>query len=499
MENVDVASIYDLFTHDGLRTYKYKNSEMKPAGTVEHGKKGAIFGFRSKKHMIDGRGVVLTSKEAILDNHDKFSHWTPNVYRYGTYTSDNRLFTVGHSEKNLRQINTFYIDFDINHSSQSMSSNDILLASLDLGFVPAVILQTDKGYQAYFVLDTPVFVTAKSNFKVIDVAKEISQNLRKYFATRFAAVDLECNHFGIARMPREDNIVFYEPQYVYSFKELMNWSLKQSEMTRNTPSLTLLAGSKGKRQVDEPWFDLLLHKSHFSGKKGLMGRNNVMFTLSLAYFASGYTQETCEYNILEFNDRLVSPVEEKEALKIVKSAYSGNYQAASREYVKTLCSAWVSEDLTSEDLFVKQGWVKFKKERSQRQRSHLTEWAEDLMVYLIEKSDKTKPYLTTTKKEIREAIGIPARSLDKLLKQLKAKNDVFYRVKAGRSGGIRIAAVKTLIANILSTKKAERAAYYEELSRAFGVEGSFIQTVLQQGLATQETAHQVDLFELDTG
>ena len=499
MENVDVASIYSLFTKDGLREFKYKNSVMKPAGTVEHGKKGAIFGFRSKKHMIDGRGVVLTSKEAILDNHDKFSHWTPNVYRYGTYTNENRLFTVGHSEKNLRQINTFYIDFDINQSSQSMSTNDILLASLDLGFMPTVIIKTDKGYQAYFVLDTPVFVTSKTNFKVIDVAKEISQNLRKYFADRLASVDLGCNHFGIARMPRQDNIVFYEPQYVYSFKNFLNWSMKQSELTNHTPNFTLLAGSKGKRQVDEPWFHLLLHKSHFNGKKGLMGRNNVMFTLALAYFSSGYSQETCEYNILEFNDRLESPIEPKEVIKIVKSAYSGSYQAASREYVKTLCRAWVSEGLTNEDLFVKQGWVKFKKKRSERQRSHLTEWAEDLMAYLSKKSTESKPYLTTTKKEIRASIGIPARSLDKLLKQLRAKNKVFYQVKSGRTGGIRIAAVKTLLAMLLSKKKEKRERFYSEIANLFALQSDRLRLLVKEVANRGESAVQGDLFEEDTG
>ena len=31
--------------------------------------------------MIGGRGVVLTSEEAIHENQDTFTHWTPNVYR----------------------------------------------------------------------------------------------------------------------------------------------------------------------------------------------------------------------------------------------------------------------------------------------------------------------------------------------------------------------------------------------------------------------------------
>ena len=49
------------------------------------------------------------------------------------------------------------------------------------------------------------------------------------------------------------------------------------------------------------------------------------------------------------------------------------------------CKAWVSSDLTSKDLFVRQGWFKFKKKRSERQRVHLSEWKEDLMAYISEK------------------------------------------------------------------------------------------------------------------
>ncbi len=51
------------------------------------------------------------------------------------------------------------------------------------------------------------------------------------------------------------------------------------------------------RQVDEPWFDMLLHKANIVGGEGRLGRNNVIFTLSLAYYSSGYALDTCEYNM----------------------------------------------------------------------------------------------------------------------------------------------------------------------------------------------------------
>lgn len=294
---MNIPFVVETVLHDGLLKYKFKNSKIRSITTKPGKSKGAIFAYRSKKSMIGGRGVVLTSEEAIHENQDTFTHWTPNVYRYGTYADENRSYTKGHSENNLRQINTFFIDFDIHTEKETISASDILTTAIDLGFMPTLIIKSDKGYQAYFVLETPVYVTSKSEFKSVKAAKIISQNIREYFG-KSLPVDLTCNHFGIARIPRTDNVEFFDPNYRYSFKEWQDWSFKQTDnkgFTRS--SLTVLSGTEGKKQVDEPWFNLLLHETKFSGEKGLVGRNSVMFTLSLAYFSSGYSIETCEYNM----------------------------------------------------------------------------------------------------------------------------------------------------------------------------------------------------------
>lgn len=498
MENVQLDNLYHLFLQDGLRSFKYKNSHLKPLNAAPEGKKGAIFAYRSKESMIAGRGVVLTSEEAIHENQDTFTHWTPNVYRYGTYTDANRSYTKGHSENNLRQINTFFIDFDVVSAAESMTSNDILLAAIDCGFMPTLILKSDKGYQAYFVLESPVYVTAKSEFKAIKAAKIISQNLREAFA-KSLPVDLSCNHFGIARIPTSSNIEFFEPEYCYPFKQWQDWSYKQSDEKPSKPNLTVLVGTKGKRQIDEPWFDLLLHETKFEGKKGLIGRNNVLFTLALAYFSSGSSQETCEYNLLQFNERLNASLEEKELFKIIKSAYSEKYQAASREYILPLCQKWVSEDLTSKDLFVRQGWTKFKKPRQERVRSHLHEWKEDILTYLKQKQIMGQVYLETSKKAIREDLKIPERSLDKVLKELKAQNKLVYTVKSGRGGGIQLATMTQVLNHIITAKKEQRQQVIEELSSLFHVSQRMIQKALSKLQDKAPNSYQTNLFNLDTG
>ena len=77
-----IEMVYSLVLKDGLRQTKFKNSHLKPVSSAEEeGNKGAIFGFRTKANMTKAQGVVLTSLEAVLENQNNFTHWTPNAYR----------------------------------------------------------------------------------------------------------------------------------------------------------------------------------------------------------------------------------------------------------------------------------------------------------------------------------------------------------------------------------------------------------------------------------
>ncbi|MGG5319184.1 primase C-terminal domain-containing protein [Enterococcus sp. AZ072] len=484
--------------NDGLRIYKYKNSKIKPAGTAEENK-GAVFGYRSKEHMIQGRGMVITSEEAAIENGDQLTHWTPNVYRFGTYADKSRQFTKGHSEENLRQINTFVVDIDV--TGEKFSHGEIVLAAFDrIGLLPTLIVDTPGGYQAYFALEKAVYVTKKSNFKVINVAKRISENIRKELAKELPGVDLGCNHFGIARIPRSDNVLFFEESYRYSFQEWISWSMKKSG---DKPGVVIPFPTAKKneiRQVDEKWFDLLLHSEKLKGSKGLLGRNNAVFTLSLAYYSSGYDKATCEYNMIMLNERFSNPLRESEILRVVKSAYSGEYQAASKDFVREICHAWVSPNLTDDQLFSnKAGWWKFKKDRKDRVKSHSKEWQQDILHYLNEQSYTYKPFVYSTKKEIREEIGVPERSFDAALKKLKESNQVFYRVTRGRGGGIMIASVKALMRTIILTKKEVREAYFQAIREAFSVAGTLVQEIFEQLLPMGNGYTQIELLKAAPG
>lgn len=496
---MNLNTIYPLILKDGLRNYKFRNSHLKPVSSAEEGKRGAIFAYRSKAHMIKARGLVLTSMEAIKENQDGFTHWTPNVYRFGSYSDSRRQITRGHAEENLRQINTFVIDFDLS-SDDVMTSGDILTAALDLGFMPTLILKSDKGYQAYFVLSEPAYVTAHSQFKVVKVAKAISQNLRNYFGQTLP-VDMTCNHFGICRIPRTDNIEFFDEEYTYSFQEWLNWSMKQSDLPfpSKKPNLTVISGTEGAKQTDEPWYKMLMNESNIKGTKDLMGRNSVLFTLALANFSSGVSQGDCEVVLNEFSLRLDEPVTTGELLKIIASAYSGKYEAASRDYIMLLCRAWVNKDLKSADLFTKQRWYKFKKKRADRKNSHLYEWKADVMAYLEDFYQSEDPFIQTTKKALREALSIPERSLDRVLKSLKADQKIFFTIKSGRGGGIRIASVKAIFLSLLQVKKDRQEAYVGYIAAFFEESLSVTRRVIEGVKNDLKQVSQLSLFEIDIG
>lgn len=465
----------------GLRIFKYKNSNLKTVGNKES-IKGSVFGFRSKDNMQDSRGVVFTSIEALLDSKDEFTHWTPNIYRYGTYVDKYKTIVKGHSEENLRQINTFVVDID----SKEINYGDILFAAHDMGHMPTVILNTPNGFQVYFVLSEPVFVTAKSNFKAVEVAKKISKTIRTKLAAEFR-VDLGCNHLGIFRMPRKDNILYADLTNCYSFSEWINWSMIEEDEADTRPALNLLVKPTASRQIDEPWFDLLLHNSKIRGTKGVLGRNNAVLTLALAFFSSGKSLENCEYNLFQFNDQLTTPLEEKEVKNIIASAYSGKYKGASKEYIRYLVHTYVDPALGDTEMFGnRQGRYKVAKPRCQRVRSHYSERKEDLIAYLKEHTSIDKPYFVTTIQEIENDAKIPRTMFYKIRKELKrnGSNEIIFNSKRLGPHSRIIVALGTVVGlALLESKRRSQEQYLaakEMLSLQLDVSDHRINKILKK-------------------
>ncbi|EGO5066797.1 RepS protein [Enterococcus faecalis] len=477
---MNVSAIVKDILKDGIREYKFLNSKIKPIHYQAHGKKGAMFAFRSKKKMMQARGVVLTSLEALNENENKFTHWTPNVYSYGAYADEARTVVKGHNEQNLQQINTFVIDFD-KAPGEMLDAQRILDVAINLGLMPTLILETPGGFQAYFILENAWYISSKNNYQSIEVAKRVSENLRKAFAEELSSVDLGCNHFGIARIPRKDNVVYYYPALKHDMQQLIQWSMKyEPAKTVKKPNLSLVQSEY--KQVKEKWYQLLISNPKIVGTKGKLGRNNVIFTLSLANYASGIELEDCLNEMDLFNSALATPLKDNERVRIVKSAYSGKYRGANKEYVRALVTEWGLETFSEAGLFTQQrtAWYKFKKERHERKQSHLYEWKTDLLSYLETQCYDKRPELEVTKAELQANIvyqgkAIPKRSLDRALKELQAEGKICLKTKFGRGGGLVVATRKALIRAVIMTNQQLKTAYKDWL-KVFVEEAAMLQT-----------------------
>lgn len=508
VESTELSKVIAMILKGGIRKYKFKNSKIRPFNQQPEGNKGAIFGFRSKEAMSVTRGIVLTSEEALWENEDCLTHWTPNVFRYGTYTDDRRLFVKGHKDENLQQINTFMIDIDVK-VGQECSGQDIMDRSMDLGFIPTMILETPGGFQVYYVLENPWFISNANDYNSVRIARNVSSNLRRFFAEELP-VDLGCNHFGIARIPRTDNVLQFNPEMTYDIQTLIDWSFEYSAdnlIDLERPKLYLVP-SKNK-QSDAAWVDQLLNNKQITGEKGLLGRNSAIFTMALAYYSSGKFIEDCYNDMDQFNSNLSNGLKDKEVKRAVQSAYSGKYHKAEQEKIDLLIESWGTEKSSKTPFNKTEGtsgyrshpstWHKFKKDRSERKYSHKHEWQADLLMFLKDKSYTYKPYFVTTKREIAEELKIPSRSLDKVLKEMQKEGILFYSVKPGRGGGIRLATRNALVQTILNVKKEVQEAYVESILSVFPLAAKLVKQYFNKPETARKQYQQLELSGWDTG
>ncbi|MCC5893983.1 MAG: hypothetical protein JJU16_00845 [Alkalibacterium sp.] len=176
------------------------------------------------------------------------------------------------------QINTYVIDIDC--AKDVVSSDDILLAGIDLCVTPTLIVESPNGYQAYFVLDRPSFISKAHDFKLLGTNKAIARSLKLAFSKEIDGVDFGCNPFGIFRFPNEENVVFYEPDNLFNFKKLMAWSMKVSDDYQQEEQDRYMKQFKASdfKQTQTSRFRSLLNQP-VKGGKGVLGRNSAIFPL----------------------------------------------------------------------------------------------------------------------------------------------------------------------------------------------------------------------------
>lgn len=420
------ASVLDTIIHQGMTTFRTRHSKvsaytrqlMTSMESKSQQRQGVQFVVATKANLQTAYGVkgyIVTSKETIFDNANDLTHWTPNTYRYGEYANYKRTHIKGHSENNLQQVNCFVVDID-SHVGVSIDLIRDTTQSLGLGQdEPTTILKTDKGFQVYFVLKAPCFISNANNFKSLKVAKKIANTLKSEFKKRLPATDVGCNDFGFFRIPRQDNIVFSNIEALYDFKTLINWSMKHS-VSKQKPNIKSVENIIDYTQ--QPWFTTLLNATTVKGGKGKLGRNNVLFTLALSCYQSNKSEQYAIDLLDQFNSNLVEPVKYKEVEKAISSAFSGRYKGARLDFIQELMADY-GNGINVNRYFEggSRGFYKHKKKREDRINSHYDEWQKDLEKFLQDNHENY--YVSMSLRNLSKASGVPLTSLKHILKTSK--------------------------------------------------------------------------------
>ncbi|WLT36593.1 primase C-terminal domain-containing protein [Lactiplantibacillus plantarum] len=465
----------DLILHQGLRETKARHNnvlKLEKAIPGKQNKHGAIAMYRSKAQMAKSWGTIYTSKEAVYDNYATSTHWTPNVFNYLTYTDAAKHYVKGAKEQNLSQINTLVVDVDYRDSEERQAKFAEVwdTAMLDVQFMPTLILATQKGYHIYYVFDEPVFVRRHANGKLpaVRAAKAIAKSLKDFYAQKLPAVDVTCNSFGIFRVPRPDNIEYFEPKMTVDFQALMTWSINfandQHQIKPQNTQRSFYA-RRASRQIDQPWFQALINQTDIDQNVGY-GRHNTIFTLALACYSSNVSQAQCFDILDEFNSNLNHPLATQHVQKVINDAYSGQFHAASREYVNALLETWVPD--ADRRVYLQRSqttWYKYAKPRTERVNSHVHEWQADLMAYFSQRTSRDNNWFTRTSlRHISKELNICLGSLTKALKEL-IDQGLVYREKGHGRQATMFATRSSLLQHAMALKQAQRLNYWLMVAR----------------------------------
>lgn len=414
---MNMSAVYEQLFKSSIHRYKQKYSsaskdaQTKAQATEAQHIQGGIFVARQKEDFastLGVKGMIVTSIEALLAHRHSLSHFTPNPYVSYTYSDIARKHITGFSEENLLQLNTFVVDID----TKRYSVQELVLTAMDESIgVPTLVVESTRGYQMYFMLETPFYLSTDRKSHSLHIAKRIAQNLKHSLSS--VEADIYCNDFGFFRLPTEANIRFCQLEQQYDVASLIDWSMR-IDGDENRLLYAPKKAAQSLKVTEQPWFQAIIQAKHLRGQKGQIGRNNAIFTLALACYQDQLPFEQT-YNLMdEWNSMLTYPLKDSEVRAICRSAYSGKYHGPQKAYIEQLLVQYVDESIALPQLSTG-GWYKHKKERKDRVRSHLSEWEQDLITFIENRVTPASPYVQMSQSTLCKSLGIPKSTLNKLL------------------------------------------------------------------------------------
>ncbi|MEB7784203.1 primase C-terminal domain-containing protein [Mammaliicoccus sciuri] len=440
-------AIFDGMLHNGLSRNDNTHNENSKKCTFKNGK---VIVTKTKEDLSKTEGKIIDSFETFHEMRHDITHMTPNVFRSAYYTKEGKF--AGHLETNLKQINVFAIDID-GVDKATVTIEDIIARGHDKGIKPTLIMDTPNGYHVMFYLKSPIFMknTGKKALNLgLDRAKRVSMNLRTYYAEVIEGIDINCNHFGFFRVPRHDNVVYFNDEHIYDFQTMIDFSMNFELTTlKNKYNEPKTVQFKQLKSIHEPWFHHLYNATDIAGEgNGIIARDNAVFTMALHMYASNMDKSEALAVMNQWNQKLKRPLDDKQVEEKVNSAYSGRYKGASKKHIMTLLYTWCEKhSIKVDSLFFR----KHRKSREQRQRVHYSEWKQDLYQYI--QKNARNGIVKTTRTEICKALGMSKSTLKALLKDAQT----FYsHTTKGKYAVMYLATRKTMIQEAMKKVRGKR-------------------------------------------
>ncbi|MEC2054207.1 primase C-terminal domain-containing protein (plasmid) [Peribacillus psychrosaccharolyticus] len=450
---LSIVEIMQFMTHNSLYLYKKKGT-FAPVDRVSvyeaqeeknPYRKGAVFVSPSKDDLEQGKGYVVTSYETLQKKSQQLTHWTPNTYRGGTYYDFKKRLIKGHTRENLKQINVIGFDID----TKEVDLYALYLGCEELGLPrPNLLLETPRGFQVFYVLETPFYIHKNQDYKSLRVAERLSDNIRKALST-YVPVDTNCVPFGFYRIPREDNVLDFYDEPANTSK-LLSWSKTFEEQEKRKFLHVVYDRTSTFQATSADWYRALLTSTGINQGYHSASRNNALLTLALANYMSERPIEEAYDELDQFNSNLEHSLKKTEFERTIKSAYSGRYKGVKRSYVEGLLELWTDGQVKFQG---KEGWYKFKKPREERIRSHYDEREEDIISYLKNHTSPEEPFFEGSLTMLAKTYGMAVSTLKEVLK--RSTKLIKRTVGQGRGARTKLASRSMLFRSLLLFRKKQ--------------------------------------------
>ena len=464
--------ILRLMLHDQLKDSSRPN---------DSNKKGCVIAFSNKKAMVAKKAEIVTSLQRLVKMQP--THFSQGSYPHFKLHVDKKGVVSGFQKDNLNQINFCLVDID----DQKKTVDEIVNCAEIYGLCPSLIVQTDKGWQVYFVFTEALYLNGKKFKWILNAAEQVNENIKKIYKNNGFNVDMGCTTFQICRFPQKERIGFYDIDNLMSFDEYAKWSLKRSEYSRltgdkNINTSTGMSLIKG----DIPgWARALLGFGSF--EKG--DRNTALYTVSLSFKDSGFPIEQAQQELTNWMG--AQGLDSTEIKRTVESAYKHDKHAQKAYFEPLLEKYGLDVQKTGQidwskftEKQLKRYWSARKpaKARQERKNSHYSEWMADIME-LIEENG----CLEITKAELLRKLGINRNNhgtLNIVLKKLVDEGKIELTKGTSRKAPLIIKKkAGTPEQSVGKTEKPERTGKYGKQELVEDVARSFVGRVAGRELA----------------